>query len=375
MRLHSEHLERFPVPTLMMQSINEQPEAIQRILSRPFLPGPFAEEFLGKGIAKAYFVGSGTSLFAAMISAQSWAARLTLDCQAVSSLEFFDMLTYRSIGPETLVVAISQSGASLILREVVRRANEAGAMTVAITADPHAVVSAEAGFVFETHTGPEENLGKTKGFLTTAFVSAVLGAALAERAAGATSKPLQQGYGAVPALVQQTLDASRPLVREWATKLREADALFVVGSGVQVPIALEGALKILEVAKMPVIAKELEEMMHGPFNGVGPSTGMIVLGDKTSHRVRLDALVRGAAHINVPTFSIATGTGIESLFKPFDLVLPGNDDDALRAILTMLPLQLLAHDLAAERGADIDRARYPLLYPIFASKTFHTESE
>lgn len=359
---------------LMTQSIAEQPEAIRRILTSPFPIDAFAEEFARRGIRKVFLTGSGTSLFAAMISAQSWEAELSIDCEAVSSLEFVDMLSYRSLGPDTLVLAISQSGVSLVLLEAVRRVNAAGAMTAAVTADPRAGIPTEATFVFETHTGPEENLGKTKGFTTSAFVTAIVGHALAARAAGSVREPLNQTYGQIPDLVQRTLDLSGPVIRDWADRFRDTDSLFVVGSGVQVPIALEGALKVLEVAKMPVIAKEMEEMMHGPFNGVSPRTGMIVLGDKTGEPKRLDALVRGAALIGVPTLTIATGGGVSLSSAAFNLVLPGNDDDALRAILTVLPFQLLARDLAAARGAAIDTARYPQLYPVFASKSIHTQN-
>ena len=78
-----------------------------------------------------------------------------------------------------------------------------------------------------------------------------------------------------------------------------------MGAGNQVPAALEGALKVLEVAKMPVIPKELEEMMHGPFNGVGPATGIILITDEIAQGQRLSAFVQGVKLIGTAFASIA----------------------------------------------------------------------
>ena len=102
-------------------------------------------------------VGSGTSLYAAMIAARSWQQELGIDCEAASSLEFLDETEGGGLGPDVMVLAISQSGASLILLEGLRRADAAGAITAVVTADPKAPIALEAGFVIETHTGPEPN--------------------------------------------------------------------------------------------------------------------------------------------------------------------------------------------------------------------------
>jgi fructoselysine-6-P-deglycase FrlB-like protein len=130
-------------------------------------------------------------------------------------------------------------------------------------------------------------------------------------------------------------------------------------------------LKVLEVAKMPVIPKELEEMMHGPFNGVGPATGIILVTDEIAQGQRLSAFVQGVKLIGTAFASIAAGPAVAKSHGPFDLVLPACEDEAARAILGVVPFQILAHDLAAARGAPIDVARYPQLYPVLASKSIH----
>ena len=357
--------------TQMLQSILEQPEAFKRLLATGLNADALVAAFHERKIRKVWIVGSGTSLYAAMIAARSWEGELGIDCEAASALEFLDETEADGLGSETMALAISQSGASLILLEGVRRANARGAMTAVVTADPKAPIPLEAGFVIDAHTGPEPNLGKTKGFTTTAFAAVLLGRRLAMGAARDADGVLQTRYAHLPASLAAAIEASRAVTDKWAEKFRHADAIFVVGAGAQAPTALEGALKILEVAKMPVVAKELEEMMHGPFNGVGPATGIVLVADEMTHGHRLSAFLAGVKLIGTAFAGIAAGPAVAKSHGPFDLVLPHFDDAAVRAILGAAPFQLLAHDLAAARGAAIDTARYPQLYPVLGSKSFH----
>src|SRR5437763_1773199 len=141
--------------TQMMQSILEQPEAFKRLLGAGLKAESFVSAFHDRKIRKIWIVGSGTSLYAAMIAAHSWEAELGIDCEAISSLEFLDETETSGLSPDVLVLAISQSGASLILLEGIRRANARGAVTAVVTAHPKAPIPLETGLVIETHTGPE----------------------------------------------------------------------------------------------------------------------------------------------------------------------------------------------------------------------------
>jgi glucosamine--fructose-6-phosphate aminotransferase (isomerizing) len=355
--------------SLMMQSILEQPKAIARVLEHGLGAERLDAAVRATRIRKIWIAGSGTSLFAAMIAARSWEKQLGIDCEAISSLEFLDETDPGRLDPGTMLVAVSQSGASLTLLEGIRRAKAAGALTVVVTAEPSAPIPVEAGFTVETHTGPESNLGKCKGFTTTAFATVLLGRRLAMAAGGEADAALRQTYAWVPGLFSATIERARPAAANWAQRLKGVDALYVVGAGANVPSAFEGALKVLEVAKMPVITKELEEMMHGPVNGVGPRTGIVVVADATARRDRLTALLDGIALLGNESLRLFASPDLAA--TPPDLLLPDCADEAVRAILAVVPFQLLAHDLAASRGAAIDTARYPQLYPVFASKSIH----
>jgi fructoselysine-6-P-deglycase FrlB-like protein len=357
--------------TQMLQSILEQPAALKRLLSAGLGAEALVEAFQRQKPSKAWLVGSGTSLYAAMIAARSWEADLGIDCEATSALEFLDETEAHGLRPDVVVLAISQSGASLVLLEGIKRANAAGALTVLVTADPKAPIALEAQHVVETQTGPETNMGKTKGFTTTAVGAELLGRRLAIGTVADAPWRLQGRHGDFPQTVAAAIGHSRDAVGKWVEAFRSADALYVVGVGPQVPAALEGALKILEVAKMPVLARELEEMMHGPFNGVGPQSGIILIADESPQSHRLSAFRAGVELIGTAFATIACGQAVADRHGPFDLVLPDCKDAAMRAILGVIPFQLLAHDLAVARGAPVDTARYPQLYPVFASKSIH----
>ena len=172
----------------------------QNVCLRPASrPKRLVAAFRARKIRKVWIVGSGTSLYAAMIAARSWERELGIDCEATSSLEFLDETETGGLGSDVMVLAISQSGASLILLEGIRRAKAGGAITAVVTAHPKAPIPLEAEFVIETHTGPETNLGKTKGFTTTAFAAVLLGRRMAMGIRPDADAALQARYAELPA--------------------------------------------------------------------------------------------------------------------------------------------------------------------------------
>ena len=356
--------------TLMMNSILEQPSAIQRMLDRGLAAEGFVREFQKRQIRKVWMTGSGTSLFAAMIAARSWEERLGIDCEAISALEFLEEVPAERLTADVLLLAISQSGAAYTTLECTQAANRAGAMTCVVTADPRAPIALEAQHVVETHTGPEENAGKTKGFVTTALGAVMAGDRIALGQAPDAEQSLQRTYAELPALFQDAIDRSLAGVSAWVETLAEVNALYVVGAGTQVPTAREGGLKVLEVAKLPVLALELEEAMHGPMNGVDSRTGIILVADAVSRPRRLAAFLKGLSLLDSPAVTMAAGPSLAE-DATFDLVLPTCENDAVRAIRGVVPFQILAHELAAARNAEIDTGRHPQLRPIFLTKSIY----
>jgi glucosamine--fructose-6-phosphate aminotransferase (isomerizing) len=350
----------------MMTFIEEQPAAFRRLLDQPLDISGFAASMRAQAVTKVWMLGSGTSLYAAMIAAEYWEARLGIDCEAISSLEFSNSTAASRPRPSTCVVAISQSGATFVLVEAIKNARALGCLTLGVTAEPDSLLAHAAEHIVLTHTGPEDALGKTKGFSTTTFAACLIGLLLdgsAKRLAVAQDVP-----DALSGLVHAVTD----VVSGWVERLADAGALFVIGAGQQLPAAWEGGLKVLEVAKQVVVTKELEEMLHGPFNGVGPDSGFILLAGRVNRPDRIAAFINGVQAVGRPLLSIAEpGVASPSAALTWDMTLPVLTDPGFLPILGVVPLQILAERLAVQRGLDPDTARYPFLYKILAAKSIY----
>ena len=358
----------------MMRCIEEQPEALARILGHGLAVAPLRAALAARAVQKIWIAGSGTSVYAAMIAARCIERTCGIDAEAITSLELLDEVTAPLFGPRTLLIGISQSGSTLVLVEAMRLARQLGALTVAITAEPASPVAEAAEFVFATLTGPEEALAKTKGFATTALAACLLGPLLAQGgvAEDRDDAAVLATFADVPAAAAEVIARSKAAVVGWAERFQAVNAVFVVGTGSMYGAACEGGLKILEVAKIPVITKELEEMMHGPFNAVGPDVGIVLIAGATPVPARLAAFLKGAAAVGVKLLTIAADAAVaRSVEHPFDLVLPTLAEEAVKPILAVMPLQVFAEQFARQRQMPIDTARYPFLYPIFGSKGIH----
>ena len=349
----------------MQTFIAEQPAALRRVLDASFDHDALRSAFQSRAIRKVWILGSGTSLFAAMIAAADWERVLGIDAEAISSLEFADVPDHL-LGAGTAVLGISQSGASFILVEGLARARRAGSLTIGVTAEPAALIGSAAEFLLPTATGPEDAMGKTKGFTTTAFAACWLGWRI--KSPGA----VPAAYADFPDAVARVIADVYRAVTQWTEAFADLQAIFAIGSGALLPAAWEGGLKVLEVAKQVVVTKEIEEMLHGPFNGVGPSSGFILLAGHVERRDRLDAFLKAVAALDLPLLVIADAR-TEIPAGPATLVyeLPALQEPALEAILAVVPLQILADRLAASRGLDPDVSRYPFLYKILAAKSIY----
>ena len=348
----------------MMRFIEEQPSALYGLLDALRWPDALAAAYADRKARKVWILGSGTSLYAAMIVAELWEARLGIDAEAISSLEFGNSGAARALGPDTVVVGISQSGATFILVEAIRLARARGALTIGVTAEPGALLGAAAEFIVPTLTGPEDALGKTKGFTTTTFAACMLGLSLAGQ------DPLA-ALADVPDALAAVIRESQAGSESWAARLTECRSLFAIGSGALVAAAWEGGLKVLEVAKQVVVTKELEEMLHGPFNAVGPGVGFVLLAGKVDRLDRLAAFVAGVRALDLPLLTVAEADlgSVEGLAP--ELRLPALREPLLAPMLAVVPMQVLAEKLAGSRGLDPDTARYPFLYKILAAKSIY----
>lgn len=350
----------------MRAYIAEQPAALRRQESETVLPAALP----GGPWRKLWFVGSGTSLYAGMVAANLCERLLLVDSEAISSQEFQLDVPDAQLGPDTLALAISQGGATVTLTEAMTRARRLGAATVGVTAEPASPLAQVVEYVVHSRTGPEEVPPKTKGFTTTAAAACRFGLALA-RMAGVDTSECDRLAAALAALPDRTAvalaaaDRAAPLL---AARLQGAAGYFVAGTGTLLPAAYEGALKILETAKLLAEGRELEEILHGYFNAIGPETGLILLAGPGAPPEKVAAFCRAAGMVGAPLVTV--GLPGAPLVEA-DLALPDPGHAALAPLLGILPVQILSYHLALARGKDPDRTRYPELYAVFRTKTTH----
>ena len=243
-----------------------------------------------------------------------------------------------------------------------------GAATIGVTADARSPLARAVQHVVDSRTGPEDVPPKTKGFTTTAAAACRLGVALA-RSAGVGPDECDALAAALAALPERTaaaLAAAEAAAPRLVGRLERAGGFFVVGTGTLVPAACEGALKVLEAAKVLAEGRELEEMLHGYFNAVGPETGLILLAGPGAPRDKVAAFCRAADMVGAPLGTVAfPGAPVAAP----DVALPESGHPALAPLIAVVPVQVLAYRLAVARGRDPDRTRYPDLYEVFQTKT------
>lgn len=347
--------------------IRETPAAVQRLLDVPTDFSPLKTAFSARAWRKIWIVGSGTSLFASKIAADVWEEALVIDTEAMGALIFREQVTRLRLGPDTIVIGISQTGATNVLVEAIKIAQARGALTIACTAFPEAPLAQASDYVLDSQTGPENTPGKTKGFTTTTVAVCQLALELAQGELG-WRKPAE----ALVARLHDAMATTEGLVERWAYRLSAVQAIWVVGSGAMATAAVEGGLKMLEVAKLPVIGKELEEMMHGQFHAIGEGCAVVFLAGDIERVGRIADLRRVVEAVGVPLIAIADRAVADTCPEwPWDLVLNLTDVGPLAPLVGALPLQLLAERLARARGLEPDQPRYPELYRISGSKSIY----
>lgn len=282
-----------------------------------------------------------------------------VEVELASEFRYRDPVLDRS----TLVVAISQSGETADTLEAVRHAKDQKARVLAVCNTNGAQIPREADAVLYTRTGPEIGVASTKAFLAQMAANLLVGLALAQ--ARGTKYPDEvareyQDLEAMPAKIEQLLLGMEP-VRELARELAASPAVLFLGRHVGYPVALEGALKLKELAYMHAEGFAAGELKHGPIalieDGlpvivVMPSPkGRAVLHSKLLSNIR-EIQARGAVTV------VIAEEGDETV-RPFadHLVEIPASPSLLQPLLSTVPLQVFAAEVAQSRGYDVDKPR------------------
>ena len=349
----------------MLKEIHEQPRAITdtfrgRIAPETgtvVLPDVNLDPATVKALERVVFVACGTAFHAATLGRTmvERLAGLGAEVDLASEFRYRDAI----VGPETLVVAISQSGETADTLGAVKAARLKGCPILAITNVVGSALAREATGVLYMHAGPEIGVASTKAFATMIVAVYLLGLWLGRQRNAITTEEVKKRIHdlvEIPRLIEKTLELDGQIMA-LARELAHARDFLYLGRGLQYPIALEGALKLKEISYIHAEGYAGGEMKHGPIALIAdalPVVALVVrdgsyermLGNLEEVRAR-DGLVVAVAH---------TGDrNVASKAKHVIGVPPCAD--LLAPLVTVVPLQLLAYHIAVRLGCDVDQPR------------------
>lgn len=314
-------------------------------------------ENLFKSIDRVFIVACGTSYYAGQIGKYliEQLAKVPVETDVASEFRYRHPVLVKN----TLVVTISQSGETADTLAAIRLAKEMGAKTLSICNVKSSSIDREAHGHLYMNSGPEIGVASTKAFVSTLTVLNLLAISIA-KAKGALSSSqeaeLVRALLAVPSQMEIVL-AYDKYFDEAAQKLKEFKGFLYLARGVNFPIAMEGALKLKELAYLHAEGYAAGEMKHGPLALIDHRMGIVVIApkdevyEKTISNLE-EARARGGKII---TLSSGDNPKLKAMSEYY-LSLP-NSHWVTNPILAVVPLQLMAYHLASELGHDVDQPR------------------
>jgi glucosamine--fructose-6-phosphate aminotransferase (isomerizing) len=357
-----EAAEKGGYATFMLKEIHEQPHAITDTLAgrvddgRVILRELKIDPEILRESDKVFVVACGTSYHAAMMAKyaiERW-TRMPVEIDIASEFRYRDPV----LNSRSLVIGISQSGETIDTLAAIRYAKAQGSMVIGVSNVVDSALAREADAVLYTRAGPEIGVAATKTFTTQLVAMQLLGLYLAQvRGAmdpGAVEL-LVRDLNRLPAQVESVLeqsDAIEKLTRDWA----DVRDYFFLGRSGDFPVAMEGALKLKEIAYVRAEGYAAGEMKHGPIALI--EQGVVVIGVATDSHVTKKTLAnmeemkaRGGTIVLVAEEGDEVGAVADHLIR-----VPSGPD-LLCTVTAVVPLQLIAYHVATAKGLDVDKPR------------------
>ncbi len=359
-------IERGGFPHYMLKEIFEQPNALRdcmrgRIRQEPWKCGwEGISSVMDRLLAapRLTLVGCGTSWHAALVGEYllEQLARIPTEVEYASEFRYRDPV----IGPQDVVIGISQSGETADTLAALRLAKEKGALALGITNVVGSSIPRETHAGIYIHAGPEIGVASTKAF--TAQLTALTMLALHLGAARYTldrtlHDTLLEALLRLPDQVEATLHALNEPVRALAERFHTVSNALYLGRGLQFPVALEGALKLKEISYIHAEGYPAAEMKHGPIALVDEGMLVVVIALRDSLYEKVLGNVQEVRARGGRIVAIATEGDTEIQAYAEAVLYVPEVPEPLSPILTVLPLQLLAYHAAVLRGCDVDQPR------------------
>jgi glucosamine--fructose-6-phosphate aminotransferase (isomerizing) len=351
----------------MRKEIHEQPTCItDSMLGRHDAEGSLQLDELRiseqelRGIDKIILVACGTANYASLVAKYAIEHWTRIPCEVELAHEF----RYRDpiLTRDTLVVAVSQSGETADTLMAIRHAREQRARVLAICNTNGSTIPRESDAVIYTHAGPEIGVASTKGFMTQLVACYLLGLYLAQVRGTMYGDEIARVVAELqqmPTHVQKILDAAEQ-VHDLARELSDATSVLFLGRHTGFPIALEGALKLKELAYIHAEGFAAGELKHGPIALVEAGLPVFCIVPPQGRDHLHDKMVSGMQEVRARgarTIVLAEEGDDEVIPYADDLIRLPRVPTLLQPMVAVVPLQLFACELATQKGHDVDQPR------------------
>ncbi len=352
----------------MLKEIAEQPKAVADSLRgriskehRIQMDEMHLDDAILRSITKVVVIACGTAAYAGMVAKyaiEHW-TRLPVEVELASEFRYRDPI----VGPDCLVIAISQSGETMDTLMALRHAKSQGARTLAICNTVGSTIPRESDAVLYTYAGPEIAVASTKAFLTQIIAAYLVGLYLAQVRGVMFEDEVRRVLGELddmPSKVDLVLDTTEP-VRALARQLSDSSSVLFLGRHVGYPVALEGALKLKELAYMHAEGFAAGELKHGPIALIEEGVPVVVIVPSPRGRAELHKkMVSNIQEVK------ARGALVIAIAEEGDEAITAVADHVIRIpavptlmqpLVAVVPLQVFACEMALAQGHDVDQPR------------------
>ena len=353
----------------MLKEIHEQPRAVSAALANHVKPDSHEIQFKADGVSEAelkdlfknmnrvFIVACGTSFYAAQVAKYliEQLAQIPVDIDIASEFRYRNPV----LDPKTMFMTISQSGETADTLAALRLAKEKGLKAMSLCNVKNSSIDREALVKMYMNCGPEIGVASTKAFTSTLTVLSCLSLAIA-KAKGvldkAQEKEIVQALLAAPSQIEVVLNFDKYFF-EAAQKLKNYRGFLYMGRGLSYPIAMEGALKMKELAYLHAEGYAAGEMKHGPLALIDHRMAIVMLCPKDQWYEKTFSNLEEAKARGGEIISLGTGED-ENLRRKSEYYLSMPKTHwIVNPLLSTIPLQLLSYHLASHLGYDVDQPR------------------
>ncbi|MCX5698384.1 MAG: glutamine--fructose-6-phosphate transaminase (isomerizing) [Candidatus Omnitrophica bacterium] len=349
----------------MLKEINEQPEILENLINsrihkktgKIFFQEQNIPETKLQDIKNIFIVACGTAYHAGIV------AKYALEslCQVPAQIDVSSEFRYRDllIGPETLVIAISQSGETADTLAGVREAKRRGCSVISICNVLGSTLTRESDGVIYIHAGPEIGVASTKAYtaqLTALYLFAFYLAQIKGVLSSARINKLLTQLRKVPQYQTEILKEQKRIA-VLARKHSHLGSFLYLGRNVNYPSALEGALKLKEISYIPAEGYAAGEMKHGPIALIDEYRAVVCIAPVSKVYEKMVSNIQEIRSRKGKIIAIATAGDQEIKELTREVIYIPKIEEIFSPLLVVLPLQLMAYHIAVKRGCDVDQPR------------------